>query len=79
MENNLHGGAEERLHPYGRTELALKYAPGDTSGAAWRKLNRWIVGCPPLFQALMDLGYTGHQRLFTPEQVRLIFYYLGEP
>jgi hypothetical protein len=28
---------------------------------------------------LMQMGYNGHQRTFTPKQVNRIVHYLGEP
>lgn len=64
---------------YGRTELAQLYCPDLTSDAAWRKLKRWITLNRDLTRELQDLGYTPSQRTFTPKQVSLIFYYLGEP
>ena len=70
---------EVKVHAFGRTELAMKYSPQDTSGAAWRKLRQWIGHCPELVEHLQALGYTGRQRTFTPAQVKWIFYFLGEP
>lgn len=70
---------EMKARAYGRTELAMMYCPQDTPGAAWRKLRQWTEHCPDLLKRLQDLGYTGHQRTFTPAQVKWIFYYLGEP
>ena len=70
---------ETKARAYGRTELAMMYCPQDTPGAAWRKLRQWTEHCPDLLKRLQDLGYTGHQRTFTPAQVKWIFYYLGEP
>jgi len=70
---------EMKARAYGRTELAMMYCPQDTPGAAWRKLRQWTEHCPDLLRRLQDLGYTGHQRTFTPAQVKWIFYYLGEP
>lgn len=70
---------EMKARAYGRTELAMMYCPQDTPGAAWRKLRQWTEHCPDLLRRLQGLGYTGHQRTFTPAQVKWIFYYLGEP
>ena len=64
---------------YGRTELALRYAPTLTPDAAWKKLKRWINLNRDLTQELAQLGYTPHQRSFTPRMVSRIMYYLGEP
>lgn len=64
---------------HGRTELALRYNPGLSPKAAWKKLQHWIDLCQPLKDELLRLGYTGRQRIFTPRQVNRIVHYLGEP
>ena len=64
---------------YGRTELALRYSPTLTPDAAWKKLKRWINLNHDLTQEFRALGYTSHQRSFTPKMVSRIYYYLGEP
>ncbi len=51
----------------GRMELAQLYFPQLGGIAAWKKLQHWI-----------SIGYTGHQRTFTPRQVNRIVHYLGE-
>lgn len=63
---------------YGRTELALRYNSELSSKAAWKKLKHWIDVCQPLKEELLQLGYTGRQRTFTPRQVNRIVHYLGE-
>lgn len=68
------------VRSYGRTELAREYCPQLTSGAAYRQLMRWIRLSPELSQALLSPdGKPEKTRTFTPSQVRLITYYLGEP
>ena len=64
---------------YGRTELAIRYSPTLTPDAAWKKLKRWINLNRDLTQELHALGYTSHQRSFTPKMVSRIMFYLGEP
>ena len=63
----------------GRTELALLYNPNLDSRTAWRRLSAWIDQCEPLKKELMQMGYNGHQRTFTPKQVNRSVHYLGEP
>ncbi len=70
--------AMSNYREYGRTELALRYNPELSSKAAWKKLKHWIDVCQPLKEELLQLGYTGRQRTFTPRQVNRIVHYLGE-
>ena len=70
---------ETTIRTYGRTELAIRYSPTLTPDAAWKKLKRWINLNHDLTQELAQLGYTSHQRSFTPKMVSRIYYYLGEP
>lgn len=67
------------IRAYGRTELAQCYLPHLTPEAAWNKLKIWIYIHPHLSATLLRLGYNGHQRTFTPAQVKAIFDALGEP
>lgn len=67
------------IRSYGRTELALLYSPQISPDAAWRKLHRWIDRYPGLTDRLRALGYDGHTRSFTSQQVRAIVDALGEP
>ena len=64
---------------YGRTELAQLYCPELTADAAWKKLKRWVTLNRDLSRELQALGYTHHQRTFTPKMIERIFYWLGEP
>ena len=77
MKKNIEGGFPIRA--YGKRELAQHYFPAITPEAASKQLQHWIVQCTELHQALIDLHYMPRQRLLTPQQVKLIIYYLGEP
>ena len=68
-----------RLRAYGRTELAQAYNPHLSPGAAWQKLSLWIHLYPDLTERLKAIGYSPHQRVFTPRQVAMIVEALGEP
>ena len=67
------------IKSYGRTELAQLYNSRATAQNAWLCLRRWINRCQALREKLEESGYDGKTRTFTPEQVRLIVEYLGEP
>ncbi len=68
-----------RFRAYGRTELAQAYNPHLSPGAAWQKLSLWIRLYPELTERLKAIGYSPHQRVFTPRQVAMIVEALGEP
>ena len=68
-----------KIKTYGRMELAQLYNSRANAQNAWLCLRRWINGCQELHEKLQASGYDGKSRTFTPEQVRLIVYYLGEP
>ena len=72
-------GETFRLRAYGRTELAQAYNSHLSSGAAWQKLSLWIHLYPDLTERLKAIGYSPHQRVFTPRQVAMIVEALGEP
>lgn len=67
------------VRAYGRTELALRYFPGNTPQAAYRKLQYCIDLYPGLRQQLEEKGYSPHLRTFLPAQVQLIFDAIGAP
>jgi hypothetical protein len=67
------------IRAYGRRELAQLYFPHISPNSAWRCLYQWINLNQDLCRKLRDLGYESQMRIFTPEQVRAISYYLGEP
>ena len=63
-----------------KTELALKYFPqASTPKQARDNLTRWINRCKPLSMALALHHYNTRSWYYTPQQVRLIYEYLGEP
>ena len=68
------------IREYGRTELAMLYFPHIEPGSAWRKLKNWIDGYPALADRLRKTGYShSTTRCFTPNQVSVIFEFIGEP
>jgi len=67
------------IRQYGRTELAQLYSPDIAPMSAWKRMKSWIAVHPTLLSSLRATGYNGHQRNFTPQQVRLIVDALGEP
>ena len=62
-----------------KKELALAYCPDIDYTAALKKLNQWIRTNTELSARLASTGYIATQRRFTPQQVKLLFHYLGEP
>lgn len=71
--------ADFRIRAYGRMELAQAYSPNVCADTAWRRLSAWIDGNPALRATLRAANYNGTTRVFTPEQVRIIVQYIGEP
>ncbi len=64
---------------YTKQELALLYFPDATPAVASAHLRRWIVACKPLYEKLVETGYTRWTKEFNPVQVEYVFFYLGEP
>ena len=62
-----------------KKDLAMAYSPHLSYSGAMRTLNKWIDKCVALKTQLFQRGYTNASRNLTPEQVNLIFEYLGEP
>ena len=63
-----------------RRELALQYFPGTDPKRAVRRLTAWIRGCDELYARLTANGQTFDRRHpLTIREVKLIYYYLGEP
>ena len=62
-----------------KKELAMAYCPDIDYTAALKKLNQWIRTNAELSARLAATGYIPTQRRFTPQQVRLLYHYLGEP
>lgn len=62
-----------------KKELARLYFPGSEEKQAVNKLNGWIKNCPDLVKELEATGYSKNSKTFTPKQIALIYYYLGDP
>ena len=62
-----------------KKELAQAYCPDIDYTADRKKLNQWIRTNAELSACLAATGYIPTQRRFTPQQVKLLFHYLGEP
>ena len=62
-----------------KKELAMAYCPDIDYSAALKKLNQWIRTNAELSARLAATGYIPTQRRFTPQQVKLLYHYLGEP
>lgn len=55
------------------------YFPDSTPRTAAKHLVAWIQRCTPLWNKLQKAGYQKMSKSFTPNQVKDIVYYLGEP
>lgn len=64
---------------YGWQELAMLYCPGISADAATKHLRSWIAINPDLRRDLQQAGWKKGNRLLSPRQVEIMFYYLGEP
>ena len=62
-----------------KTRLARAYAPELADSSARKRLVQWLHHHPTLIRQLEATGYTKNARIFTPNQVRIIFDCLGEP
>ena len=62
-----------------KKQLAMPYRPDIDYTAAPKNLNQWIRTNAELSARLAATGYIPTQRRFTPQQVRLLYHYLGEP
>ena len=59
--------------------LAMLYYPDRGYKRAVHLFRQEIRETRGLYQALLDLGYRGNERILTPRQVQVIEEYLGEP
>ncbi|MBQ7420288.1 MAG: DUF4248 domain-containing protein [Prevotella sp.] len=65
---------------YGKSELARLYCPHTkTKKGALNNLKFWIRTNPDLPHALQSCGTAPCAQHYSPEEVALIAYYLGEP
>ena len=53
--------------------------PDTDPGGALSNLNFWIRRCTDLYAALRACGMARKAKAYTPKEVALIVYYLGEP
>lgn len=68
------------IRSYGKSELAMRYFPkAQTPAGALSNLNFWIRRCTDLCTALRACGMARKAKSYTPKEVALIIYYLGEP
>ena len=68
------------IRSYGKSELAMCYFPkAQTPAGALSNLNFWIRRCTDLCTALRACGMARKAKSYTPKEVALIIYYLGEP
>jgi hypothetical protein len=68
------------IRSYGKSELAMRYFPkAQTPAGALSNLNFWIRRCTDLSAALRACGMARKAKSYTPKEVALIVYYLGEP
>ena len=62
------------IKAYGKTELAMIYAPELTESGARARMRKWLAVNPRLRKLLKMKG-----RTYTPRQVQRIVNELGEP
>ena len=67
------------IKSYPKSDFALLYFPDSNPHVAQNRLNRWINNCAELKQALADCHQPRFAKFFSPQAVRLIIEYLGEP
>ena len=59
--------------------MAMLYYPDRGYKRAVHLFRKELCQTRGLFQALLDAGYRGNERILTPRQVQLIEEFLGEP
>lgn len=60
-------------------ELAVCYAPGIQPKSAVRRLKLWVLKHELLHESLLHSGWNEQSRVLTPQEVRIIFHFLGRP
>ena len=68
-----------KIHPYGKSELALLYCPNSRPESAMKTLYRWINRCPMLVAELKSMNYNARRHTFLKPEVEAIVKHLGEP
>ena len=67
------------IKSYPKSELAQLYFPDSDPHVATNHLMQWIKRCPPLMDALAGCYQSKNAKFFSPQAVRHIVEYLGEP
>lgn len=70
---------EFRIRTYGFGELAQLYLPNISSKSASARLRAWIERHEALRTQLCVTGFKKGLRTLTPEQVKLVVKFIGEP
>ena len=60
-------------------ELALLYAPRLKPKSAVRRLKLWVLKHEILHESLIVNGWDEQRRVLTPQEVKIIFRFLGRP
>ena len=68
-----------KIRSYGYGELALLYFPNSAKKSASTQLGRWIRENESLKNQLKELGYKKGKKILTPNQVKTLAQYFGEP
>jgi hypothetical protein len=68
-----------KIRSYGYGELALLYFPNSTKKSASTQLGRWLRQNNILKEKLLISGLKRGTKLLTPNQVKIIFEFIGEP
>ena len=71
--------AADEVAGFDKRVLAQLYYPENTAACAMKRLRQDIMRCAELGAELRRVGYSTHQHRYTPAQVALLYYYLGEP
>lgn len=69
----------DKTRIYGHTELAMLYFKHVLPKSASTQLTRWIKRDEELMEELILAGYKKGQRLYTPLQLAILIYHLGDP
>lgn len=64
-----------------KSTIALQYFPENTDrpNSAVHRLREWILKNKELCLKLNQVGYNPKSKCFNKRQIKLIYYYLGEP
>lgn len=79
MMNNMNETDGFEVRAYSKSELALMYFPTVQQRCAVRMLMRWIKRVPGLTERMQRCGYSRFDKMFSPQQVRMIVAAVGEP